>query len=337
VNFRRALIKLTIGYMILIMLVTGLLSFALYKVGSRPFDERVRVRQHIFDPDVMPMEMSPQFESVVVGQVKHRLAMFLLYFNIGALCLAGLVSYGLAKRELKPVQDAFEMQNRFTSDAAHELRTPLTAMKAEIEVALRGGSLDEGEIRELLASNLEEIGKLEALSSSLLKLAQYEEAAGRGEVGSLEIGAVLDEAIGRVQRSASAKSITIEAEGAALSVRGDRPSLVELFVILLDNSIKYSEGGTSIRMLASEQKNRVAVAVQDEGYGIEPRDLEHVFDRFYRGQMPSAKEQVTGHGLGLSIAKRIAEMHKGSIEIESEAGRGTEVLVKLPLAHERRS
>jgi signal transduction histidine kinase len=336
VNFRRTLIKLTIGYMVLIMLVTGLLSFALYKVGTRPFEERVRVRQHIFDPDLMQMDMSPQFESLAVREVKHRLALFLIYFNIGALCLSGLVSYGLAKRELKPMQDAFEMQNRFTSDAAHELRTPLTAMKAEIEVALRGGSMDEAEIRELLASNLEEIGKLEALSSSLLKLAQYEEAVGRGEVGSLGIGAVLEEATGRVQRSAAAKNIKIESDGEDLSVRGDRPSLVELFVILLDNSVKYSDSNTMIRVMAFEQKKSVIVTVQDEGYGIQPEDLERVFDRFYRGKMPSASEQVTGHGLGLSIAKRIAEIHHGSIEIESEAGKGTKVMVRLPMSHERK-
>ncbi|MHB8894266.1 MAG: sensor histidine kinase [Candidatus Geothermincolia bacterium] len=331
-NLRRSLIKLTLGYLILIMLVTGLLSFALYKVGTRPFEGRLEMRQHIVE-EFFPGEMPPRFETEVLQDAKRRLALFLVYFNIGALCLAGLVSYGLAKRELKPMQDAFEMQSRFTSDAAHELRTPLTAMKTEIEVALRGGEIEGAETRELLASNLEEIGKLEALSSSLLKLAQYEEAAERGEVGALELGAVLEEAVDRVKRSASGREITIALESAGMLVRGDRPSLVELFVILLDNSIKYSMDATTIRVSATAFKRHALVSVTDHGYGISPEDLEHVFDRFYRGQAQSSSEQVAGHGLGLSIAKRIAEIHHGSIELESEVGAGTTVTVKLPLAH----
>jgi signal transduction histidine kinase len=116
-------------------------------------------------------------------------------------------------------------------------------------------------------------------------------------------------------------------------VRGDRPSLVELFVILLDNSIKYSEDGTSIRIAAANLKRYALVTVTDQGYGISAEDLEHVFDRFYRGQAPSSSEQVAGHGLGLSIARRIAEIHNGTIELQSAPGAGTTVSVKLPLAH----
>jgi len=333
VNLRRSLIKLTLGYLLIIMLITGLLSFALYKVGARPFERRLEMRQRIFQDDVFPGDVPPTFESQAVHEAKTHLALFLVYFNIGVLCLGGLASYGLAKRELKPMEDAFDLQSRFTSDAAHELRTPLTAMKTEIEVSLRGGDLEAAETRELLESNLEEIGKLEALSSSLLKLAQYEEAVGRGEVGTIELGAILEESVDRVKRSAAARTLELSHVSGDIKVTGDRPSLVELFVILLDNSIKYSADGTAITISSSTLKRHAIVTVTDHGYGISPADLERVFDRFYRGAVPSQKEQVTGHGLGLSIARRIAEIHHGSVELASVPGQGTTATVRLPLAH----
>ncbi len=330
-NLNRALVKLTLGYLLLIVLVLGLLSIALYKVGTVPFEGRLKTRQHILDDEFYPGEqMTPRFESMVLQEQKRRLALFLAYFNIGALCLAGLVSYGLAKRELKPMQEAFEMQSRFTSDAAHELRTPLTAMKAEIEVALRGGKLDEEEVRELMASNLEEIDKLEALSGSLLKLAQYEEEADRLALGSIELEDVLREAVERVGRSAGEREVTIQTRVVGLTVRGDRPSLVELFVILLDNSIKYSDDETAIKITTGLAKRHAVVRIEDQGYGISMEDLEHVFDRFCRGAPPESGRRASGHGLGLSIAARIAELHHGTIDIDSTPGAGTTATVKLP-------
>jgi len=332
-NFRRTLIKLTLGYMVLIMLVTGLLSFALYKVGSRPFERRIELRQDIFEEPLPPHELPPRFEPVAVREVKHNLALFLVYFNVGVLCLAGLASYGLAKRELKPMVEAMELQSRFTSDAAHELRTPLTAMKAEIEVTLRGKDLQADETRELLESNLEEIDKLETLSSSLLKLALYEEGVKKEDLGTIQLSAIVDESVDRIKHSAAARGIKVDLELDDVAVRGDRASLVEMLVVLLDNSVRYSDDDTTITIATRPQKRHAVLTVKDEGYGIEQSDLAHVFKRFYRGRLPAEKKQVEGYGLGLSIAKRIAEMHHGSMEIESAPGEGTTVAVRLPLAH----
>ena len=239
-----------------------------------------------------------------VSEVKHRMGLALIYFNVAVLVLAGLVSYQLAKRELKPVEAAIDLQGRFTSDAAHELRTPLTAMRAEIEVALRGEKLGEGETRELLESNLEEIGKLEALSSGLLKLAQYGET--KGEVGAIELAGLLEESLARIRRTAEAHNIEVSIQVPTATVKGDRAMLAELFVILLDNSVKYSDDGTRIAITGVIDKRFAVVTVKDEGYGIAAADLAHVFDRFYRGKVP-AEKQVSGYGLGLSIAKRIAD------------------------------
>jgi len=332
VTFRRTLIKLTLGYLVLIMLITGFLSVILYRVGAQPLERRLQLRQDLLmeepDPGLTP---SPHFlDPNAVSEVEHRMGLALIYFNAAVLCLAGLISYQLAKRELKPVEAAVDLQGRFTSDAAHELRTPLTAMRTEIEVALRDAKLDEGEMRELLESNLEEIGKLDALSSGLLKLAQYGDV-NKTDVGAIELEGLVGEARERVRRTAESRHIEVSIELPEATVRGDRSMLAELFVILLDNSLKYSDDGTRIEISGKIDKRHVTVTVQDQGYGIAEADLSHVFDRFYRGTMP-AEKQVSGYGLGLSIARRIAEVNHASIEIRSEPGNGTEAKVRMPLA-----
>jgi len=333
VNFRRAYIKLTLGYMVLIMLISGFLSYGIYRGGAAPLERRLELRQDIIMREPPPpVEVLRQLEPHAVEEVKHRVAVSLIYFNIAVLCLAGLLSYALAKRELKPMEEALDLQSRFTSDASHELRTPLTAMKTEIEVALRSGDLEASETRELLESNLEEIGKLEALSSALLKLAQYEESVRRADVGKVELTAVIEEAVDRIKRSAEAKKIGFDLHLEGATVPGDRASLVELLVILLDNSIKYSDENTTITISTEHQKLHVLTKVKDEGYGISESDLAHVFDRFYRGKVSDPEKQVVGYGLGLSIAQRITELHRGSMSIDSELGKGTTITIKLPLA-----
>lgn len=332
-NFKRSVIKLTAGYLLIIMLVSGLLSLVLFRVSTSPLDRRLEIGERILREETPPPYFRPRFEPLAVREVKRRTAIFLVYLNIGVLFLAGILSYALARRELKPMEAALDLQSRFTSDAAHELRTPLTAMKTEIEVALRSGGIEPGETTELLESNLEEIGKLEALSSSLLKLAQYEGSAGKAEMASVELALVAGEAVGRLSRYASGKGIGLYLDvDEGIAVSGDRVSLVEMLVILLDNSVKYSNEGTSVTVSIHRDRQHALIHVRDQGFGIRGEDLEHVFDRFYRGSLPASKGKVEGYGLGLSIAKRIAEIHRGTVAITSVAGIGTTVTVKLPLA-----
>lgn len=339
-KFRRALIKLTLGYMALIMLVSGFLSYLVYKGGTKPLERRLDLRERIIveEPGRPFPKGAPlhRLEAGAVEEAKHRMGVSLIYFNIGVLCLGGVLSYLLAKRELKPMQEAFELQGRFTSDAAHELRTPLTAMKTEIEVALRGGELTPEEARELLESNLEEIGKLESLSSSLLKLAQYEEGIKNGTLGTVSIAAVVNEAVSKMAQTAAARGIKVNLDIEDIEVPGDRSSLVELLVILLDNSIKYSADNTTIAVSSFRQGGQAVITVADEGFGIAPDDLPHAFERLYRGKIPSTQRQVEGYGLGLSIAQRIAELHKGSITLESTPGQGTTATLRLPLARDKK-
>lgn len=334
-NLKPTLIKLTLWYTLLIMLVSVLLSFVVYRGGARPLERRLELRQPVMgEGRPWPGNFPPRhFDRTAVTEVKRNLALFLLYFNLAVLGLAAVASYSLAKRELRPVEKAMELQGRFTSDAAHELRTPLTAMKSEIEVALRSGALDPAEARELLESNLEEIGRLETLSSSLLRLAQYEGEPGV-TAGSVPMGELLSSAAAGASRRAAEKNITVEVSAGEARLSGDRASLLEMLAILLDNSIKYSGEGTVVTVAGRTERRQAVITVSDRGYGIEGDDLERVFDRFFRGKLPAGAE-AGGYGLGLSIARRIAEIHRGTVRIRSFPGEGTTVTVKLPLPGER--
>ncbi|MBU1671848.1 MAG: HAMP domain-containing histidine kinase [Actinobacteria bacterium] len=331
-NLRRTLVKLTLGYLALIMLVSGFLSYAVYRVSSSPLERRLQMNERILIIEPPPPEFPHRFDPGAVHEVKRNIGLSLVYFNIAVLFLAGILSYWLAKRELTPMQEAFDLQSRFTSDAAHELRTPLTAMRTEIEVALRGGELSPGEVRELLESSIEEIGKLESLSNSLLKLAQYEEATG-AVLGNVALKDVVDAAVERVGHSAESAGIAVETGGEDVEIPGDRASLVELLVILVDNSVKYSEAGTTVKVSTAVMGRHAVITVADQGLGISPEDLGHVFDRFYRGKFADPTRRVEGYGLGLSIARRIAEMHRGTVDIRSVQGSGTTVTARLPLTH----
>ncbi|MDD5748764.1 MAG: HAMP domain-containing sensor histidine kinase [Actinomycetota bacterium] len=326
-NIKRSLVKLTLFYLILIMLVSGFLSYMIYEFAPRPLERRIELGEDIFVNPPPERYSRHYLMPEAVTEVKRRIGLSLIYFNIAVLLFAGFVSYTLAKRELRPLERAIELQNRFTSDAAHELRTPLTAMKTEIEVALREENLP-GEIRELLESNNEEIDKLVSLSSSLLKLAQYEEGEAE-RFGCLDLAEVVEGAVSRVKHFAEAKSIDITVQVEETSIKGDSESLTELFVVLLDNAIKYSDEGKRIDVFSLREKGKKTIFIKDEGYGIDEEDVEKVFERFYRGRMPRDAEPVSGYGLGLSIAKRIAELHHARIRLGSEPGAGTTAIVEF--------
>jgi signal transduction histidine kinase len=234
----------------------------------------------------------------------------------------------LAKHTLKPIEQAMEAQNRFTADASHELRTPLTAMRSEIEVNLRNKQLNTTDAKKLLQSNLEEIEKLESLSNALLKLARYQNNFS-DDFKDISLQEVIVEAYEKVENLAKRKSIRFDNNLSEIKVLGDQQSLIELFVILLDNAIKYSPEKSKISINFTKLDKHVSVKIKDRGIGIKASELPYIFNRFYRADTSRSKEKVDGYGLGLSIAKSIVEMHKGTIEVNSKPGHGSEVVVKL--------
>lgn len=337
--FKSTYIKLTLFYVLVVMCISIAFSVAIYQISSkeinRGLDRQVGV---LCDSpgNCAPLQDSiNQIRNDQISQSNQSLQTNLIYFNILILLLSSVGSYFFARFTFRPVEEAFVAQNRFSADASHELRTPLSAMRSEIEVALRDKKLGISESRKLLESNLEEISKLEALSKSLLKLAKLDHEEAKN-FQTVNLASVIAESYEKVEKMAKLKNIKINCQPpldsdncAGFNLKADQQSLVELFVILLDNALKYSPKNSSVEVKIEKNDKHFVVRVTDHGEGIKASDLPHIFSRFYRADNSRSKNKVDGYGLGLSIAKNIVELHHGEITAKSLAGNGSEFTVKI--------
>jgi signal transduction histidine kinase len=146
------------------------------------------------------------------------------------------------------------------------------------------------------------------------------------------INDIVDVVIEKVKPIAVKKQIKIIAKTGKEIISGDRKSIEELLVILLDNAIKYSPEKTEIDILTKVKDAKVIIEVKDQGIGIDEKDLPFIFDRFYRTDKSRTKQNVVGYGLGLSIAKRIVALHNGTIDVKSKVGKGSVFTIKFPIA-----
>jgi signal transduction histidine kinase len=328
--FRSALLRLTAWYLMIIMLISLFFSVTIYQLSTRELGLGFgRLKSGL----LVPRELD-NLNALLQDQIdrsKERLAWRLFYFNLGILCLAGALSYTLAKKTLQPIEEAHEAQSRFTADASHELRTPLTVMKSEIEVFLRGKQQKSSEAISLLQSNLEEVNKLDALATGLLALSRYHAGLASPQFRWLSLKSVAEEAIGRITKMAEQRQIALVLTGEDVKLEADRASLTELLSILLDNAIKYSPNKATVTVQLAGDTHSASVSVIDQGAGIHASDLPYIFQRFYRADRSRSKEKAAGYGLGLSIAQQIARLHHGHFEVASEPDKGSTFTVRLPL------
>ncbi len=331
--FHSAAVKLTFWYLSIVMVLSIGCSIALYNVSSGDLQQNSRKQVGYFRGLFGP-ENAKEFSELRQNQLEedlNHLRINLLLFNLLVLVGGGAVSYALARRTLGPIEQALESQTRFTSDASHELRTPLTAIQTENEVTLRNPSLTKTEAIEQLKSNLEEVERLKSLSEGLLALASTEKDDESSD--SIKVSEIVSDANRRVAKVAEIKKIKIIPSqiDKKLVVKGNRQNLVDLLVILLDNAIKYSSDGQAIKIVAVQHNKKSLISVIDKGQGIDSGDLPRIFDRFYRADSSRSKINAEGYGLGLAIAKKIADRHNGSIDVKTAPGKGATFTVKIPL------
>ncbi len=333
--------KLTLSYLAIIMVLSLLFSVALYRESMAQFIESTNRQRAAVTRLPLPLSFEQrrlEFIQALDDQLdadRRHLLIRLTLLNLITLLLGGGAAYILARRTLQPIQDSLEAQGRFTADASHELRTPLTAMRTEIEVALRDHNLTTADARTLLSSNLEEIAKLESLSAGLLRLAQSDNGLDATSITTVPVTELFDQAVRRHQATLTSRHMRLNLNSTT-TITGDPDSLTELIAILLDNAVKYSPDGATITLTAKPAGTFVTLSVADTGIGIAAPDLPHIFDRFYRADHSRTKSNPPapgGYGLGLSIAKRIVDLHHGTITVDSKPGRGTTFTVKLPTNH----
>jgi signal transduction histidine kinase len=261
-------------------------------------------------------------------KVRYRLNRDFALINGAALVVAGVLSYWFAGRTLRPIEEAHRAQTRFASDASHELRTPLAAMRVENEVFLRQPRFTEEEARDQIKSNLEETQRLEDLANNLLALTHFERA--QLQIGKTTPAQIVEEAIKHAQKSATAREITFKQHVKSATLYTNQSSVAQLMGILLDNAMKYGPQRGTITISGIRQTNYYILTVADQGPGIDPADMPHIFERLYRSDK-ARSTKAGGYGLGLALAREIAKANRGTISVKNNPKGGASFCVRLPL------
>ena len=321
--FKNATFKLTVSYIFVVMLICLAFSLVVYRVGSNNLAYGLRSESQDLS-SVFPIFNGTQFaapnnKALVSG--KDHLFDELVLTNIFVLVGAGFICYILAKETLKPIEEAHEQQKRFTADVSHELRTPLTALKMESEVALMDDHISKSDLKKVINSNIEEATKLESLINSLMRLTRIEAEELQKQFKIVNLQDLSNEAYDHMKHIAENKKIQIIIKVDPITFKGDHDSLVQMLVIFIDNALKYSPKGTAVLIESQLVNNQPSIRIIDHGPGIEKKDLDHIFDRFFRAD--SARSGSSGFGLGLSIAKLIGDVHHADITISSKVNYGT--------------
>jgi signal transduction histidine kinase len=340
--FRSARIKLTCWYLLVIVIICVLFSAAIYRGVDVELTNRFEniERQINLLPRIIVIRAQISLKDWInirnillkdLQIAKRRLLISLIFANGLIIVLSAIGGYFLAGKTLKPIEEMVREQNRFVADASHELRTPLASLRTSTEVALRNKKMKLSEAREVLRSNLEDAASLHLLSDRLLSLTQYQKGSSDLIFEKVKIADVIKSAYKKIAPIARRKKIKIKMDIQQGSLKADRISLQEMITTIMDNSVKYTPSGGEIEVSSKTEGRKIVIKISDTGIGIDKKDISHIFDRFYRVDQSRSKAEAPGFGLGLSIAKRIAELHNGSIEVSSIKGKGSVFTIKLPL------
>ncbi|MBR1398238.1 MAG: HAMP domain-containing protein [Selenomonadaceae bacterium] len=233
---------------------------------------------------------------------------------------------------LDRLQESFRQQQQFVSDASHELRTPVTVILGYSDMLVRWGKEDEELLDEGITSIQSEANNMHRLIEELLFLARADQNAQTLIKAPTELSMIIDFAITKVQLKET-QSIDVLINDAG-EIYADRDAIEKMLIIFIDNGIKYSGDNGKVRIYSRRDNNCMKVSIEDNGVGIASEHHDKIFDRFYRVDSSRTKlaEGVTSAGLGLSIAKWIADQHEIKIDLESEIDAGTKITLTIPLA-----
>ena len=229
---------------------------------------------------------------------------------------------------LSRLQAAFESEKHLIADAAHELKTPLTVIRAQCDISLQKKRNSEEYVDSLF--------EIKAVSESMLRQINSMLTLARLDSGMLAavtfrevfLSECIDDAIRLVAPLAKNKDILINKElGGEITVTGDKESLTEAILNILENAVSYNRPGGSVYVEMERSGTQVMITIRDTGIGINNEEAPRIFDRFYRAK---ATRSTEGTGLGLSIAQAVIQAHHGDIEVKSEVSRGSCFIIKLP-------
>lgn len=329
--------KVARGHAVLAILVTVVFTLVLLQRLRRPLAELLKGTRALAGGNLehrIPIHGGDEFAGL--GASFNQMAAD-LQSNRDALALAqARLETAVAERTeelrhanaaLRQVDDA---RRGFFADISHELRTPLTIIRGEAEIALRGRNKKILDYKNSLQRIVEQSRHTSHLIDDLLFIARHGEGGNRIEMQPVEIGSLLEDACGDARVMADDRGIRVRCRcGDTNPMIGDPQRLRQLFLILLDNAIRYSNDEGEVDVEMSQMNGEVTVRVSDSGIGIREDEIGLVFERFRRGGN-AVEHNADGMGLGLPVAKAIVEAHQGAIVIESRIGEGTRAIVHLP-------
>lgn len=255
-----------------------------------------------------------------------------LFWSFGLFgILLVIVSYLIARRNMKPILKSWQQQQDFVNNAAHELRTPMAVIQGKLETMLTKPESTVRDQSNAIILSLSEVRRLNSLTNNMLTLAKTGSNMTTIEKESTDVKQFLENIITPYQEMAEfeEKAVTLEVDvNQAIFI--DQKRIHQLLVLLLDNALKYSDAGATIAVKAGIEKKKFVLTIADSGRGISDEAKKHVFDRFYR-EDKTGNRQTGGTGLGLSIAEWVVHAHGGKITVADNQPQGTVFKVILPL------
>ena len=303
--------------------LTGATDVRLASVNGAP----VRVWSEAVNVGGVPHVVQVIQDRTAEQRTLTTLLVVLLGGGLAVLALAVALGFVYAGRALVPIRDSLRRQREFAADASHELRTPLTIVRGSVEHLRRHRARPVEEVGDALDDIEVEVDRLTTLVDDLLLLARSDSGVIELRRERVELADVAGEALQRLRAQAEARGVELRLDAAPAEVDADPDRLRQLVAILIDNAIRHSPRGGAVRV-AIRGEAHPGISVEDEGPGIRPEDLPHVFDRFWR----AVDAQEGGTGLGLAIAAWIAEHHGGRITVANRPGGGARFEVQLPPA-----
>ncbi len=326
-------LKLSLVYVSIIMFISLFFSISLYRLSINGLDRGLRRSPGV--PQGIRSQLPQEIQAGLVSdreqafeEARQNILSQLVSINLMILVSGSLFSYYLALRTLRPIENANQNLENFTADASHELRTPLASMRSEIEVALSDRKLSLPEAKSLLSSNLEEVEKLTNLTQGLLRLARLKH--NEIPMEDTSISELIDSSTKAIEKSAKAKKIKLEIKATSGYVSCEKSSIIEAIMALLDNAVKHSPVGSPVGVVATKSGSSLEIGITDNGPGIRPSEIPHIFDRFYRSDLSRSKAADDGYGLGLAIAKDTVDAHGASLSVQSEVGKGSTFKITFP-------
>jgi len=317
--FDKAVLKLTAIYTLIIACVCLSFSVVIFTTATNEMNRGIPVSRMRGTPieDVVAgggFQINEEIREIIRqrnAEVRAALLVQLIIINIVVVSTGALASLLLARRTLQPIDEAYEAQSRFVSDASHELRTPLTAIAMENEVLLRDKAVTKDEYKTQVQSNLEEISKLQRLTNYLLQLGKKEQIT----LTQVRITDVVDDVVRKYTHIASRKHIIIKTKVLDAQVSANHDALTTILGTMVENAIKYSPSKSTISIKFADNK----LSVVDQGPGIAEADLPHIFERFYRAETSRTSD---GYGLGLALAQQLASQMNLKLTAQNNSQKG---------------